>query len=235
MNVTHISARGISEKNRRRLTKLHRGTTGPFTARDAAALLVLDIGRAQRFLAYLADKGWLTRVRQGLYATVPLDAVEPAYWRQDPWVVAYKVFSPFYLGGWTACEHWGLTDQIFRETVVISSRRLRYRHMEIHGFSYRVKVVGRNKNFGTEVVWRDQTRVHLSDPTRTVVDILDDPSIGGGIRHVADILETYLADERRNDSLLLEYAHKLGNRTVFKRLGYLLERLGASSATLLEA
>jgi predicted transcriptional regulator of viral defense system len=67
-----------------------------------------------------------------------------------------------------------------------------------------------------------------------MVDILDDPKIAGGIRHVADILKAYLSHERRDDSLLLEYAHKLGNRTVFKRLGYLLEAMKANDVTLID-
>lgn len=235
MDRTNAFARGISEKNRRLLTSLHRGTSGPFTPQDAAGLLGLDIGRARRFLAYLADAGWLTRIRRGLYATVPLDVVEPAAWREDPWIVAAKIFSPLYIGGWTACEYWGLTDQVFRETVVIASRPVRRRRTEIQGAPFYVKVVGRDKIFGTETVWRGQTRMFVSDPARTMVDILDDPKIGAGIRHVADILGAYLSHERRNDSLLLEYAHKLGNRTVFKRLGYLLEATKVDDVALIEA
>ncbi len=235
VNITRASAHGISEKNRRLLTSLHRGTSGPFTATEAAASLSVDIDRAQRFLAYLARMGWLTRVRRGLYATVPLDAVEPAHWREDPWVVASKVFAPFYIGGWTACEHWGLTEQIFRETVVVSSRPTRHRYIEIQGFPFRVKGVAEKKIFGTESVWRGQIKVLVSDPARTLVDILDDPAIGGGMRHVADVLTVYLADERRSDALFLEYIHRFGNRTVFKRLGYLLETLGVNKGPLLAA
>ena len=234
MDRTNTSTHGISEKNRKMLTTLHRGTSGPFTPREAANLLGLDIGRTQRFLAYLAAAGWLTRIRRGLYVTVPLDVAEPVSWKEDPWIVAAKVFSPFYIGGWSACEHWGLTDQIFKETVVISGKTIRRRHMEIQGVTFYIKVVDRDKIFGTETVWRGRTRVFVSDPTRTIVDILDDPGIGGGIRHVADILEAYLSHERRNDSLLLEYAHKLGNRTVFKRLGYLLEAAKVSDEILIE-
>jgi len=234
MDRTNTSARGILEKNRKMLTTLHRGTSGPFTPHEAASLLGLDIGRTQRFLAYLADAGWLTRIKRGLYATVPLDVVEPAAWREDPWIVAAKLFSPFYIGGWSACEHWGLTDQIFKETVVVSGRTIRRRHMEIQGVPFYIKVVDRDKIFGTETVWRGRTRVFVSDPVRTVVDILDDPKIAGGIRHVADIIKAYLSHERRNDSLLLEYAHKLGNRTVFKRLGYLLEAAKVNDVTLIE-
>ena len=235
LDRTNAFARGISEKNRRLLTTLHRGTSGPFTPQDAAGLLGLDLSRARRFLAYLADAGWLTRIRRGLYATVPLDVIEPAAWREDPWIIAAKVFPPFYIGGWSACEHWGLTDQVFKETIVISGRTIRRRHMEIQGAPFYIKAVNRDKIYGTETVWRGRTRVFVSDPARTMVDILDDPKIAGGIRHVADILKAYLSHERRNDSLLLEYAHKLGNRTVFKRLGYLLEALKVNDMTLIEA
>jgi len=235
LDSTHTTGKGISEKNRRMLSILHREMAGPFTPHDAVALLSLDINRAHRFLAYLVDRGWLARIRRGLYITVPLDAVDPAHWPEDPWVVASKVFSPCYIGGWSACEHWNLTEQIFRETIVVSGRRVRHRQIEIHEFPFRVKVVASHKIFGTSVVWRGQTRVLVSDPARTIVDILDDPSIGGGIRHVAEILGTYLADDRRDDSQLLDYAHKLGNRTVFKRLGYVLETLDVVAPTLVDA
>jgi predicted transcriptional regulator of viral defense system len=226
--------RGISERNRKLLTTIHRGTTGPFTPQEAANLLHLDIHKARKFLAYLADKGWLTHVRRGLYCTVSLDVVEPASWKEDSWIIASKVFPPFFIGGWTACEHWGLTDQIFKETVIISSRTVRRRQLEIQGVPFIVKNVSNHKIFGTEAVWRGRTRVLVSDLARTIVDVLDDPYIGGGIRNVADILQTYLSHTRRNDSLVFEYAYKLGNRSVFKRLGYLLEAMNVDETKLIE-
>jgi hypothetical protein len=45
-------------------------------------------------------------------------------------------------------------------------------------------------------------------------------------RHVAEMVQAYLGSEHRDDRLLLDYAHRLGNRTVFKRLGFLVEALG---------
>lgn len=234
MNVLSVP-KGISGKNRGLLATLHRGARGPFTVREAADLLSLNITRTQRFLAYLAARGWLVRIRRGLYATVPLDAVDPADWYEDPWVIASKVFSPsFYIGGWTACEYWDLTEQLFRDTVVITTRKLRRRGIEIQGFPYHVKRAAEYKIFGTQTVWRDQTRVKVSDPTRTVVDVLDAPYIGGGIRHVVEVLETYLRGEHRRDTLLIRYVRRLGNRTVFKRLGYLLETLGVTAPVLVE-
>jgi predicted transcriptional regulator of viral defense system len=65
----------------------------------------------------------------------------------------------------------------------------------------------------------------VSDPTRTLIYILDEPKWGGGIRHVTHIIEAYWSSEHRDETLLIDYAKKLGNAAVVKRLGYLLETL----------
>jgi predicted transcriptional regulator of viral defense system len=44
-----------------------------------------------------------------------------------------------------------------------------------------------------------------------------------------------MASQHRNDQLLIEYAERLDNRAVFKRLGYLIERLGIEADLILAA
>ena len=228
-------AKGIGEKNRQLLEVLHQNGADLFTVAEAGAILGLERTKAKGLLAHFAARGWLSRVRQNAYSAVPLGAGSPSEWRQDPWVVAAKVFAPCYLGGWTACEHWGLTEQIFRGVVVMTGKRTRHRTVEIQGTPFHLKQVCDMKRFGTNLVWRGHTQVRVSDPSRTVVDLLDDPRTAGGIRHLADVLVTYFREPVRNDGQLLEYARRLGNRTVFKRLGYLVERCGIGAPALLDA
>ncbi len=233
--MTYNTARaGISESNRRRLTTLYREFDAPFSAADAARALDTDEATARRFLAYLTARGWLSRVHRNLYVKVPLEATVPSDWREDPWVVAMSLFSPCFIGGWSAAEHWSLTEQVFREVIVITSRPVRHRQMVVQGTPFRLKVVPEEKLFGTRPVWRDQTRVEVSNPSRTVVDMLDDPAMGGGIRHVAEVLENYFAGDLRDDRTLLQYVERLGNRTIYKRLGYLLETLHLDAPELIE-
>lgn len=215
--------RGIEEANRALLEKLHRDTTGPFSVQDAAEILAVDHSRAGRLLRYLAQRGWLSRIRRGLYTTVPLGATEPSEWRQDPWAIAARVFTPCYIGGWSAAEHWSLTEQVFRSIVVITARPVRASSVDIQGQPFRLKHVPENRQFGTTVVWRERIPISVSDPSRTMLDIVDDPAVGGGIRHVAGILREYWSGDLGDADLLVEYARRLGNRTVFKRLGFLLE------------
>lgn len=233
MLITSPVLRGISTKNRELLALLNRGFDGPFSIREAAMALGFTIGGAQRFLAYLAARGWLVRVSRGYYATVPLDAIEPAEWREDPWLVASKVFGPAcYIGGWTACEHWNLTDQLFNATVLFTTRKVRNTKTDVQGSPLRIKHTMPDSIFGTRSVWRGQSKVSISDPSRTLIDILDSPELGGGIRHVAEVVESYFDSEYSDESLLLEYAGRLGNRTVFKRLGYIIEVLRLDAVEL---
>lgn len=196
---------------------------GPFSADDSAKALNLPLARARRLLSWLENQGWLSRVRRGVYTVVPLGAKEPTEWRADPWVVAAKVFAPCFVGGWSACEHWSLTEQVFRGVVVLSGKPVRLQTVEVQGTPFIVRHRRIAKHFGTSAVWKEGVQTRVSDPSRTLVDILDDPGIGGGIKHVQEVLRTYFDSQHRNDTLLLDYVKRLGNRSVFKRLGHLLE------------
>ena len=78
--------------------------------------------------------------------------------------------------------------------------------------------------FGLKPIWRGKVKVNVSDPTRTIVDLLDTPTMGGGIRSVLDMLKSYFNSENRDSNLLIDYADRLGNKAVFKRLGVLATR-----------
>lgn len=227
-----LSTGGISARNRALLEALHRQAPGPFTVSDAVSMLHLDPPHARRLVRYFAERGWLARARRGLYVTVPLDAGRSGEWTEDPWLLAEKSFSPCYIGGWSACEHWGFTDQVFREVLVLTTRRVRRRAVVLQGQPIQLRSIKKSLLFGTQGIWRGLTKVDVSDPTRTIVDVLRDPELGGGIRHVAEILRQYFESEHRADERLIEYGDKVGNRTLFKRLGYLLDALGISADDL---
>ncbi|MGD0255979.1 MAG: type IV toxin-antitoxin system AbiEi family antitoxin domain-containing protein [Acidimicrobiales bacterium] len=229
------TAAGISQRNRALLEQLHRRTTGAFDVGEASRALGMEHDDTSRLLVYLARRGWLSRVRRGLYVAVPLDARRSGEWVEDPWVVAERVFSPCYVGGWSACSHWDLTEQVFRTLLVVTARRVRHRDVQIQGIPFHLTVRADDALFGTVPVWRGQTRVAVSDPSRTIVDVLDDPRLGGGIRTVADVLHEYLHGEHRDDRFLVDYGDRLGNRAVFKRLGYLLEHSGVDAPELIQA
>jgi len=176
----------------------------------------------------------LTRVRRGLYITVPLGTKNPKTRCEAPWIVANKVFYPCYVGGWSACEHWGLTEQIFDSIVIFTARKIRHSKSIIQGATFLLKPLKEKYFFGLKTVWQENTKIQVSNPSRTIVDILNDPSVGGGMRHVNDIIKEYFSGEYKDEKQLIEYAKKLGNRAVYKRLGYIVEINKLEAHLLLE-
>jgi len=216
---------GLGKLDRQRLASLIRGTKGTVSVKEAAAILEVSATEAAKMLARWASKGWLSRVRRGLYVPVPLESRTPDVPLEDPWIIANTLYPPCYIGGWSAAEHWGLTEQVFRTVVVVTTMLPRERKPVIKGTSFLLRTVPQEAMFGLKPVWRGQVKVSVSDPARTIVDVLADPALGGGIRSATDMLSAYLRSENRDTDLLTGYAARLGNGAVFKRLGFLLERL----------
>lgn len=216
--------KGLGKKSRARLAEILRKTKASVSVQEAASILKIKEQAAGKILSRLAKDGWLYRVKKGLYVPVPLESPTIDTAIENPWVIAERVFSPCYIGGWSAAEYWELTEQIFRSVVVITAKRPRSKKALLGGIEFLLKSVSSRKIFGTSTVWKGNVRVQVSDPSRTIIDMLDDPQLGGGIRSVYDIFKNYLASKYKKLYLLTTYAGKLGNRTVFKRLGYLIER-----------
>lgn len=190
---------------------------------DAARLLDEDHREVTRKLARWAEMGWLRRVRRGLYIPVPVEAEDPTTWSEDALYLADAVWTPCYFTGWTAANHWALTEQVFRTTVLKTAERVRDVRQKLLDHEYLVMHVSPEKLWGTVSLWRHDRRIQLADPTRTMIDVMDQPALAGGIRHAGDMLLTYFETHDGGD--LVSYGDRIGNNAVFKRLGYLIETL----------
>ncbi|MCZ7600007.1 MAG: hypothetical protein M5U09_22865 [Gammaproteobacteria bacterium] len=210
---------------------LHRTFNRPFDAALAASALNAYLAKTRPLLADLADGGWLARVRQGWYITVPIDASEPRQWREDPWIVATALFEPCYIGGWSASEHWGFTDELFSSTYVVARRKVKPTDQIIQGSRFKLRSVPQQEWFGTQETLRRDTAVTVSDPHRTVVDVMDVPEAAGGALHAAEIVRAYFHSEHADEQQLLSHGERLGRGALFKRLGYLAERDGLGSSS----
>jgi len=185
-------------------------------------------------LSRLTKKGWLQRLKAGIYRIVPLgsDSANPI--PEDAWLIASEIFSPCYIGGWTAAEHWDLTEQIFNKTVVITEKKQRTTEHSIAGLLFRTRSIPGKHIFGTKKIWSYNAPIQISDMHRTLIDVLDDPSIGGGGRAVIDIAKAYAEKKESNPEMLLQYALQLESGATFKRLGFMAEHILRQPATYLK-
>jgi predicted transcriptional regulator of viral defense system len=209
--------------SRARLASVLRATKDVLSVDSAARTLSVDRGRAAKLLSRWRKQGWLRRVGHGLYVPVPLDLAGTEQVVGDPWVLVPTLFGQCYIGGWTAAHHWELTEQLFNETVVFTTRRITQERVAAQGVVFLLHHTAKERLFGLKPVWRGTSRVNVSDPARTVIDMIAMPETGGGIDHVADCLVAYLKTPTRDRGLLIRYAEQFGNGAIFKRLGFLAE------------
>jgi len=226
---------GLSRSSREQLARVLRDSKEAVTVQQAATSLGISSNEVARKLSRWAQQGWVSRVRRGLYIPVPLESRTPEIALEDPWIIAAKLYAPCYIGGWTAAEYWDLTEQIFRSVAVMTASKPRNRNPSIKGSSFVLRTVPQRALWGTKPVWRGSVKVNVSDPSRTILDMLRDPGLGGGLRPTVDVFRAYLESSSKDVQLLVSYSERLGNRAVFKRLGFLLERLAPTEVSAIEA
>lgn len=219
-----------------RLRRLARGARGGLvTTARAATLLRQSPAEASATLARLVRQGWLVRVRRGLYLVLPLEAGRDGGAVEDPWVLARELFAPCYIGGWTAAEHWGLTEQLFRSTFVVTAAAIRHATETFLGAEFHLVRAKKSRVENVRPIWRGRERIDVSDRERTIADALASPSWVGGIRHLAVILRSYRSAKEWNPNRLIERVGAVGSGAAFKRLGYLAETILLAETALVAA
>lgn len=208
---------------RARLAAVLRASKQVVSVDSTVRTLGLDRRSAAKLLSRWRQQGWLRRVGHGLYVSVPIDLAGSEQVLEDPWVLVPTLFGQAYIGGWTAAHHWELTEQLFNETVVFTTRRISRQRVTSQGARFLLHRVPHDRMFGLVTLWRGSTRVAISDAPRTLIDMLAMPETGGGIDHVADSVRTYLGTPKSSRERLIDYAEKFGNGAIFKRLGFLAE------------
>ena len=196
-----------------------------FTVEEAGDILNTSENVLRVVLWRLASKGRIQRVKRGHYLLVPARAGYETRWSEHVFSFIDELLEEYYVGYWTALSYWGMTEQIPRTVFIALTKRRR-------DFTYSDTVpihfvtISHHKFFGwtTETIGDQEFRI--SDKEKTIVDSLDLPQYAGGVPEAAKGLSQQLDWYR-----IAEYADNLGNRTVHKRLGYLLEALGLEPPT----
>ncbi|MFA5829456.1 MAG: type IV toxin-antitoxin system AbiEi family antitoxin domain-containing protein [Candidatus Gracilibacteria bacterium] len=209
-------------KSKEQLGKIIRKAGEIFRVADAAAILEVSNIEAAKRLARWATQGWLTRIQRGLYALVPIEASTDRA-LEDAWILVPELFAPCYIGGWSAAEYWDFTEQLFRDVCVITERAIPKKTQQFHGVPFALTRINNALSFGTKIIWLKEKKILISDPHKTIIDMLYDPQLGGGIQHIMDCFKEYLKSSHFNPEQLGNYAEKLNNGAVFKRLGFLSE------------
>ncbi|HXB44353.1 MAG TPA: hypothetical protein VNV85_09870 [Puia sp.] len=225
---------GLSQQERKLIDSMVMLGKSMIHIADVQTVLNVSKERATLMVSRLSKKGWLQRLKAGVYRIVPLGSETSDPVPEDAMAIAMELFSPGYIGGWTAAEHWDLTEQIFNTTVFYTSKAQRKKDHQIAGLSFKTRLITPEDIFGTAKIWPGNKPILISDMHRTLIDILDDPAMGGGGRMMVDISKAYWNNKEANFEMLWQYASKINHGAVFKRLGLIAEKIFIVSSDQLE-
>jgi predicted transcriptional regulator of viral defense system len=212
----------LSERETRLLTTLSAAGKQIFVTQDARDILGSSIN-VNQVLVRLRHKRWLKRLSKGLYLILPFEAGMDGEFTVSSFLIATYLAEPSVIAYWSALNHHGFTEQISHTTFVATTQKKKEVVIEDLGLHFKFITLPPAKMFGQETLWIEGQAVSITDPAKTIVDCLDHPELCGGIVEAAKGLWYALTDRDIQPTQLTDYATRLGNRAVFKRMGYLVE------------
>jgi len=208
--------------------RLHQNDLFYFTPPLLADLLGLDRRRAYRMIARLKDEGLVDEVEKGKFLLLGL---EPERVLSNPLFIASHLITPAYVSYWSALHFYGFTEQVPLTVFVATTKKKR--PVAFRDFRFRFVTVKPRKFFGYRRETLGDLPVLVADEAKAIVDSLDQPRYAGGVTEVARALRAAL--DVVDVSTLVEYANRMGDKSLGSRLGYLLEALGHPAEGLIRS
>lgn len=198
-----------------------------FLYRDARRILGGSQDSTKGVLRRLRKKGRILEIEKGKYLLVPSRAGVEGSWSQVPYLLVPRLVEEYYVGFWSALNHWGLTEQVPRTVFVATTKQKR--PVEFGPTTFRFVRISPKKFFGTTDTKIAGGSFRISDREKTIVDCLDFPHYAGGMDEITKALW-----EGRNEldfAKLMRHAKRQGVGVLLRRLGYLLEVMGLAEET----
>jgi predicted transcriptional regulator of viral defense system len=205
-----------------------------FTTAEAAHITGLTVPLTSSLLHKARKRGLVSRLKRGLFVIVPPELGSSAVYAGNPYLVARYLAddAPYFLSHAAAMElHRMVTQPQF---VIFVSSTKRIPSQTLQGTQFRFVLLKSKDFFGTTKHWvTKQESLETSDLERTILDGLRHPEYCGGITDVAKGL--WMRHDDVRVPKLIEYAHRLGVGSIYRRLGYLLELFGIGTQADLQS
>jgi predicted transcriptional regulator of viral defense system len=212
----------VGSRTAQLIAALYESGQTTFTHADVERITGVPPASARSLIRHAVDRGVVSRLEPGLFVLVPPEFGRATEFAGNPYVVARHLAAgaEYFISHASAMElHRMVTQPQF---VIFTSTTKRLRNRTIHGTEFRFILVRPEDAFGVTAHWvSKQESVRASDMERTVIDGLHLPAYCGGITEVAKGL--WMRRQDMKPERLIDYALRLRNGAVVRRLGYLLD------------
>jgi len=136
---------------------------------------------------------------------------------ENIFAIATSANPPSYISFWTALSYYGYTEQQVKTIQLVSTKQ--YPIISFDNYRIEITTIQTRHFFGYQRI----NNINIAEKERLFLDCLNKIESAGGIEEYKKCLKN--AWDEINQKKLLSYLIKLNNRSLFSRLGYLLDEL----------
>lgn len=192
-----------------------------FSVAAAGKLLGFSNTTVSQIVHRLVEKQKLLRIEKAKYLVIPPAAWKAGEYTEEGIIIASQLIKPYYMSYWTALQFYGWTEQPSR-TIYVATQRMKL-PLELKGITIRFVRLKGSRFFGFSEHWVDTHRIAVADKEKAIADCLDQPRYCGEIVEVAKGIWNGRKDI--NLGTVVDYAVRMENVSIIKRLGFLLDTL----------
>lgn len=219
---------GLGSKEIELLTLLGSFELRVFTVSEISDLLHISNVNTSQIIHRLVEKKRLQRIEKAKYILTQPEAWKAGEFAEKGIIVASQLIDPCYLSYSTALSYYGWSERLPKTIFIVTTSAKKA--VEIRGISIRFVKLASKRFFGFEEHQVEGQEISVADKEKTIIDCLDQPRYCGEIIEVAKGLWSGRRDFDFNK--LQDYAIKMDNGAVIKRLGYLLDMLGLNKPNI---
>lgn len=206
-----VVKKSMSKQEFAALEAVGRSSLIVFRIADLRRLTGMRITRCYQLISRMKRKGLISEVEGGKYVTaVPS--------RADLLSIASHIVSPSYISFWTTLSFYGFTEQLPRTIFVATVKRKRA--IVYEGAQIKFVTLSPSRFFGYTKV--DGGAI-VADKEKSLIDSLLLPRYAGGMVEFAKCLSN--AWKGIDVKKLINYALRMSNKSLVRRLGYAIEVL----------
>jgi len=186
-------------------------------------------GAIRELLSDMANRGKISRLKEGLYVIIPLGETSSIYIPEWHQLTKHLVESAeYYIGSYSALQIHNLITQPSLKQQIVVSKQQKKSKLNIRRIEFQFIYHNKDHFFGSKKIWINKfDKVLCSDLEKTIIDCLFKPEYAGGIVEIAKAI--FESKDKLDFGKLLNYTIQFKSQSVIKRLGYLLELLDIQS------